>query len=528
MAKKIVSKTEKNIYRYGLQEKLCKLYDDSKQNKTFKRLMKLIVAEENIVLAYRNICKNKGSFTAGVDGKIITDIQKHPIQDVVQKVRHKLVQYQPKKVRRVLIPKGNSGKMRPLGIPSIWDRLIQQCVLQVLEPICEAKFHERSNGFRPYRSAQNATAQCYKMIQLQHLYYVVDVDIQGFFDNINHNKLIRQMWSMGIHDQKVLAIVKAMLKAEILFDDITISPETGSPQGGVLSPLLSNIVLNELDWWIASQWETMPTKKNREYSKTDKKGNTVIDRSQKWSMLRGKSELKEMYIVRYADDFKIFCRDYHTARKTYTAVVKWLKERLSLDISPEKSGITNLRKNYMEFLGLKIKASPKRNTCAVKSFMSDKAYANAHTKIKKSIQKVLSLNDKKSIYQNVGYYNSLVVGLHNYYKMATHVSKDFSNLGRPVRIRLYAINHNNKGCTVSKTGEISSSFISEKYGKSKQLRWIGTRVIVPVSYIQHVYPKYKRREVQKYVVKNYTEYSVPDSINFEIVKPDYQVVTEFS
>ena len=180
------------------------------------------------------------------------------------------------------------------------------------------------------------------MIQLQNLHYVVDVDIKGFFDNINHAKLIRQIWSMGIQDLKVLAIIKAMLKADILFNDIVTSPETGTPQGGILSPLLSNIVLNELDWWVASQWEMMPTRVDREYSKTDKKGNVVIDRSQKWTMLREKSELKEIYIVRYADDFKIFCRDYHTAKKTYTAVVKWLKERLSLDISEEKSGITNL------------------------------------------------------------------------------------------------------------------------------------------------------------------------------------------
>ena len=279
MTKKVVSKSEKNMYRYGLQEKLCGLYEQSKQDKTFKHLMKLIVSEENIVLAYRNICKNKGSFTAGVDGKTIEDIQKHSIQVVAQRVRNKLTQYQPKQVRRVMIPKGN-GKMRPLGIPSIWDRLIQQCVLQVLEPICEAKFHERSNGFRPYRSAQNAVAQCYKMIQLQDLHYVVDIDIKGFFDNINHNKLIRQMWSMGIQDLKLIAIVKAMLKADILFNDIVTTPETGSPQGGILSPLLSNIVLNELDWWIASQWEAMPSRKNREYIKVDKNGNTVLDRSQ--------------------------------------------------------------------------------------------------------------------------------------------------------------------------------------------------------------------------------------------------------
>lgn len=517
MTKKSVSKSEKNTYRYGLQESFCLLYEDSKKNKNFKRLMKHIVSEENIVLAYRNICKNKGSFTAGADGKNITDIQKYPIEFVVQKVRNKLIQYQPKQVRRVYIPKAN-GKMRPLGIPSIWDRLIQQCLLQVLEPICEAKFHERSNGFRPYRSAQNAIAQCYRMIQLQHLYYVVDVDIKGFFDNINHNKLIRQMWNLGIHDKKVLAIVKAMLKAEILFNDIVTVPETGSPQGGILSPLLSNIVLNELDWWIASQWETIPTRKNKEYIKTDTKGNTFIDRSQKWEMLRKSSKLKEMYIVRYADDFKIFCRDYNTARKTYKAVVKWLKERLLLDISDEKSGITNLKENYMDFLGVKIKATPKNGTYVVKSHMSDKAYKNAKCKVKESIKSVLNHNEQSEINKNICYYNSLVAGLHNYYNMATHVSSDFSRIGQAVFKRMNTTNRNNRGCAVDKTGSITSKFIAEKYGQSKMLRWIGGRVIIPVSYVQHEYPKYKRREVNKYVMKNCQEYSVPNSINFEIIK----------
>ena len=230
------------------------------------------------------------------------------------------------------------------------------------------------------------------MIQLQNLHYVVDIDIKGFFDNINHAKLIRQIWAMGIQDLKVLAIIKAMLKADILFNDIVISPETGTPQGGILSPLLSNIVLNELDWWVASQWETIPTRTNREYSKTDKKGNVVIDRSQKWSMLREKSKLKEIYIVRYADDFKIFCRDYGTAKKTYTAVVKWLKERLSLEISEEKSGITNLKKNYMEFLGIKIRAVSKSGKYAVRSHMTDKAKEKAKKKAAESIKRILNHN----------------------------------------------------------------------------------------------------------------------------------------
>jgi len=517
MAKETVNNSEKNMYRYGLQEKLCGLYEQSKQGKCFKHLMKLIVSEGNIVLAYRNICKNKGSFTAGVDGKIITDIQKYPMQVVAQKVRNKLIQYQPKKVRRTYIDKGN-GKQRPLGIPSIWDRLIQQCVLQVLEPICEAKFHERSNGFRPYRSTQNAIAQCYKMIQLQKMHYVVDVDIKGFFDNINHAKLIRQIWAMGIQDLKVIAIIRAMLKAEILFNDIVISPETGTPQGGILSPLLSNIVLNELDWWIASQWEIMPTRVNREYIKTDKDGNETVDRSQKWTMLREKSRLKEIYIVRYADDFKIFCRDYSTAKKIYSAVIDWLKERLHLEVSVEKSGITNLKENYMVFLGLKIRALNKGQKFAVKSHMSDKAMKNAKGKTAYSIKRILNHNDQKSIDKNISLYNSLVCGLHNYYKMATHVSADFAEIGYPITKRLRASNHNNRHCDVERSGEIRSRFIGENYGKSKQMRWIGGRPLIPVTYVQHEYPKYKRRGVNKYVMKNHDKYQVPNSVNFEIIR----------
>lgn len=190
----------RHLEYYDLQETFDNLYAQSKQNRIFTNLMELISSEENIRLAYRNIKRNAGSITSGIDGKTIKDIEKLSAEKLVEMIQNKFRFYKPRPVRRKAIPKPN-GKTRPLGIPTIIDRMVQQCILQVLEPICEAKFHERNNGFRPNRSAENALAQCYKMIQIQNLYFVVDIDIKGFFDNVNHSKLIRQMWTLGIRDK---------------------------------------------------------------------------------------------------------------------------------------------------------------------------------------------------------------------------------------------------------------------------------------------------------------------------------------
>ena len=217
--------------------------------------------------------------------------------------------------------------MRPLGIPCIIDRIVQQCILQVMEPICEAKFYEHSYGFRPCRSAENAISYAYGLAQRNKLHYVVDVDVKGFFDNVDHRKLLKQIWTLGIRDTKLIQIIKAMLKAPIeMPDGETVLPSKGTPQGGILSPLLANIVLNELDWWIASQWDEMvghmkhPCKVTYYPNGAEKKCNS-------YTALK-KSNLKEMRIVRYADDFKIFCRTKEDAEKTYYAVKDWLWKRL--------------------------------------------------------------------------------------------------------------------------------------------------------------------------------------------------------
>jgi RNA-directed DNA polymerase len=228
------------------------LYAQSVSGHHFYDLTELMCSEDNIRLAYRNIKRNTGSKTAGTDKLTINDILHLTVEDVKAKVQSMFKRYEPQTVRRVFIPKGK-GNTRPLGIPTIWDRIFQQCILQILEPICEAKFHKHSYGFRPNRSTHHAKARLEFLINQTGLHHCIDVDIKGFFDNVNHSKLLKQMWSLGIRDKSLLSIISRLLKAEIEGEGI---PTKGTPQGGILSPLLSNIVLNELDWWVSDQWET--------------------------------------------------------------------------------------------------------------------------------------------------------------------------------------------------------------------------------------------------------------------------------
>lgn len=191
----------RNNEYYSMQSILDDLYYKSKKGYIFAHLMELISSRENILLAYRNIKKNKGSTTVGTDGKNISEYRKMNETDFVKYFQNKLQNYFPKSVRRVEIPKPN-GKTRPLGIPCMDDRIIQQSIKQILEPICEAKFHNHSYGFRPNRSTKHAISRCMSLINRAKLHYVVAIDIKGFFDNVDHSKLKKQMWNLGIRDKK--------------------------------------------------------------------------------------------------------------------------------------------------------------------------------------------------------------------------------------------------------------------------------------------------------------------------------------
>ncbi len=490
----------RNAEYYDMQTAFDKLYADSVSGRQFRNLVELIQRPENIMLAYRNLRKNSGSKTAGVDKKTISDLNKWSDKKLVNHVQRKLDWYVPNAVRRVEIPKDN-GKKRPLGIPTIMDRLIQQCILQVLEPICEAKFFKRSNGFRPTHSAENAIAQAERMIQNIGCYYVIDIDIHGFFDNVNHGKLLKQMWALGIRDKKLLSIISAMLKAEVAGIGF---PEKGTPQGGIISPLLSNIVLNELDWWVASQWEEMPTKRNyvhRIYA------NGTPDKSNTIRALRSYTKLKECYLVRYADDFKIFCKKHSDAVKLFEATKQWLWERLGLEISPEKSKIVNVKRHYSEFLGFKLKVREKgkkpdgSKRYVIEAHVRDKALKKIRARSKEIIGQIRRTYDPKMEYRLIQKYNSYLIGVHNYYCIATHVNLDIHEIAFDVKKSLY----NRLKHRLQRTGSISNRYIQEKYGRSREVRYLNGHAVVPIAYVQHRVPMDRKNRVNPYTPEGRTE-----------------------
>lgn len=411
--KKLKSQKLRNNEYYNTQDMFDKLYQLSSEGKTFNKLYELVVHPANVKLAFRNIKKNKGSRTAGVNENTIFEIGLRSSDTLVRYVKSRLEDYKPHKVKRKEIPKPNGG-IRPLGIPTIEDRLVQQCLLQVLEPICEARFHKHSYGFRPHRSQIHAYSRAVTLANKNKLHYVVDVDIKGFFDNVDHGKLLKQLWSIGIRDKRILSIISKLLKAE-----------------------------------------------------------------------------KEMFIVRYADDFKIFCRDHRTAFVVFEATKKWLRERLGLEISHEKSKVVNLRKNYSEFLGFKFKVVPKGKKRVVKSRMSEKARRKVIEKIKTKAESIRRNPNKAEVTK----FNSTILGIHNYYRYATHTTKDFSEISYSVKRILY-----NKLKKAKSTKGVITPFFQKAYKDylTKKKIFACGMILFPIDGVKHKSPLNFTQEKSSY------------------------------
>ena len=468
------------------------LYERAKNDEIFTNLMPLVLSRENILIAYRNIKNNTGSKTSGTDKLTIADIGKLTLEEVTAKVNFIVSGtkkgYRPKPLRRKDIPKPD-GSTRPLGIPCIWDRLIQQCFKQILEPICEAHFSKHSYGFRPNCSVENAIADAELRMQRGHLHYVIEFDIKGFFDNVNHSKLIRQMWTLGIKDKHFLGKILRMLKAPIKIPkgDL-IYPTKGTPQGGIISPLLANIVLNELDKWVESNWENNPIV--YKYAIT-KNGTKCGYRAMR------KTNLKEMYIVRYADDFRIFCRTKTAAEKTKIAITQWLKERLKLEVSQEKTRVVNVKRKYSEFLGFKIKVHSKGGKQVVKSHISSKQLMTKKKALIKQVKQIVRPKPNKSKTEEIWQYNKMVVGIQNYYRIATNISIDASKLNRAVMAVI-----TNRLDGISRKGRKLTPAEQMRYGKSARLRFIANEPIYPIGYVKFKIPKSKSSKTQVQIVED--------------------------
>lgn len=398
-----------------LVDVLDKIYNNAKVNTEFYDLIEIMKNEQTIITAIHNIKSNKGSMTVGIDNNDINKYLQMETGKLIQLIRKYIENYRPSAVRRVYIPKKN-GKMRPLGIPTMIDRIIQEITRIVLEPIVEAKFFKHSYGFRPYRNTEHAIARIVHIVNTTNCHVAIEGDIKSFFDNVNHNILIRMMWGLGIRDARVLSIVKKMLKAGVMENLQYSKSELGTPQGGIISPLLANIYLNSFDWYISTQYEEHPyieTYINNAKSAVKK---VALDNARK----KVKKEHTEMYLVRYADDWIILTENKDKAQSILNQCKKFFEHRLMLELSEEKTVITDLKEKRVKFLGFEIFMENKRFTqksvCKVEPNRE-----MVRIKTREILDKVEAIRYQETPLKTVVLVekvNSMIIGIANYYKIS--------------------------------------------------------------------------------------------------------------
>jgi RNA-directed DNA polymerase len=362
-----------------------------KPERKYYSLIDKVYRMSNLCKAWLEVKKNKGS--GGVDGITIktfdlnVDQNLHEIQRLLKENR-----YEPDPVLRTYIEKDN-GKLRPLGIPTIRDRVIQQAVRQIIEPIFEQDFYQHSYGFRKRHSAHQAL-ETVRQAKRAGYDYVLDLDIQSFFDEIPHDKLM-EMVKERISDGKVLTLLSNWLTARVMEDDQFHETELGSPQGGVISPLLANIYLNYFDW------------------EMKKRGFPV---------------------VRYADDAIIFCKSRSRAEKAYQVSREILEEHLQLRMHPEKTKVVHFDEGF-RFLGFNFWKE-------FLVFPKDKV-----KKQKDKIRKITKRQQGRNLEEMIMKLNEVVRGVGNYYKVG-NVKQTFKRLDQWIRMRVRAFMRKKKS-TVS-------------------------------------------------------------------------------
>jgi len=344
------------------------LTSDRKQNGRnvyTSNLLKRIIHKDNMNEAFKRVKKNKGSH--GVDGLTIDELQSYLEENGV-KLQQSLLDgtYEPLPVRRVEIPKDN-GKKRQLGIPTVVDRVVQQAIAQVLSPIFENTFSDNSFGFRPGRSAHGALKRCQEYMN-EGYKWLIDIDLASYFDTVNHDKLIGLIYR-EVKDIRVISLIRKYLNAGVMINGVVTSTDLGVPQGGNLSPLLSNIMLNELD------------------KELTKRGSRF---------------------VRYADDCNIYVKSKRAAERVMKSITKFIEGDLKLKVNTDKSKVD--RPWRCKFLGYTFYYSKD----GIKMRVHDKSIKKLQDKLR-NLTGRSKVGNIKATYKKI---KQLIVGWINYFKLA--------------------------------------------------------------------------------------------------------------
>lgn len=330
-----------------------------------ERMLEKILDRKNLNKAFKRVKSNKGS--PGVDKMSVDELLQH-LRDSGDQLKQLILdgKYRPNPVRRVEIPKDN-GKKRKLGIPTVTDRMVQQAIAQILTPIFERQFSDNSYGFRPRRSAHDAIRKCKENIQ-QGYKYAVDMDLEKYFDTVCQSKLI-EILSRTIKDGRVIALIHKYLRAGVIAKHSYKETKVGVPQGGPLSPILSNIMLNELD------------------KELEKRGHRF---------------------VRYADDLTIFCKSKRSANRTLQNIVPFIEKKLFLKVNREKTKVDYVGR--IKFLGFSF--------YQYKGEARVRVHQKSVAKMKDRIRELTSRSNGWSNDRRIKRLRSYIIGWVNYYKIA--------------------------------------------------------------------------------------------------------------
>jgi len=410
-----------------IQEFQRKLYEKAKSDKKYRfySLYDKIYRTDILEEAYRKAKSNSG--TCGVDGETFEEIDSKGRTAYLQELQNELKtgQYKAKPVLRVYIPKAN-GKMRPLGIPTVKDRIVQTAFLMILEPIFEADFSDSSYGFRPKKSAHGAIREIYKYLNWG-CEEVYDVDLEKYFDTVEHAKLL-QLVALRISDGKVLHVIKQWLSCGYVEDGQHKQSKRGTPQGGVISPLLANIYLNPVD------------------QAFEKNG-------------IGKISNGSIHIVRYADDMLVL------AQKNLKRGINLLGhyvERLGLSINKEKTRKLNLKEDRkVEFLGFEFfrAISWKTNERLILVRPSPKSQKKCREEIRMLINHKIPLK----VEDQINNLNRYLTGWTNYFRLG-HCSKDLNRISQYVNKRVRRLIQRHKGRSGYGWNKTSSNYLYGKLG----------------------------------------------------------------